>query len=209
MEYIYNNDKYVVEIIRKNNKNTYIRVKNNIIYVTTNYFSTNHSIKKLINDNSIAINKMIDKSLKKSEIEDSFYLFGKKYDIIYGSFSEIDIVEDKIYASDEKKFNKWLNSYISNIFLEHLNYWYNQFEEKIPVPNLKIRKMTSRWGVCNIKNKNVTLNYTLFKYDIECLDYVIIHELSHFIHPNHSKDFWTLVSKYCFNYKNIRKKLRG
>ena len=53
--------------------------------------------------------------------------------------------------------------------------------------------MTSRWGVCNIKNHNVTLNYNLSKYDICCLDYVIVHELSHFIHPNHSRDFWHKV----------------
>ena len=80
--------------------------------------------------------------------------------------------------------------------------------EDIPVPNLKIRKMRTRWGVCNTKNHNVTLNYNLYKYDIECLDYVIIHELSHFIFPNHSKNFWQQVSKYCPNYKEIRRKLK-
>ena len=69
--------------------------------------------------------------------------------------------------------------------------------------------MTSRWGVCNIKNHNVTLNSELSKYDISALDYVIVHELSHFIHHNHSKDFWLLVSKYCPNYKDIRKMLRS
>lgn len=69
--------------------------------------------------------------------------------------------------------------------------------------------MTSRWGVCNIKNHNVTLNSELSKYDINALDYVIVHELSHFIHHNHSKDFWLLVGKYYPNYKNIRKMLRN
>ena len=69
--------------------------------------------------------------------------------------------------------------------------------------------MTSRWGVCNLKNKNITLNLDLLKYDIVCLDYVIVHELSHFIYPNHSSNFWQLVSKYCPNYKEIRKKLKS
>ena len=90
-----------------------------------------------------------------------------------------------------------------------MDYYYNIFEEQIPIPNLKIRKMTSRWGVCNIKNHNVTLNLELSKYNIECLNYVIVHELSHFIHPNHSKDFWFLVGKYYPNYKEIRKYLRN
>ena len=68
--------------------------------------------------------------------------------------------------------------------------------------------MTSRLGVCNIKNKNITLNLELSKYNIEALDYVIVHELSHLIHPNHSKEFWILVSKYYPNYKQIRKYLK-
>ena len=74
--------------------------------------------------------------------------------------------------------------------------------------NIMIRKMTSRWGVCNIKNHNVTLNYHLCKYDICCLDYVIVHELSHFIHPNHSREFWNLVGKYYPKYKECRKMLK-
>ena len=105
-------------------------------------------------------------------------------------------------------FNNYLSKYIHEVYEERLNYWYNLFEEKIPVPNLKIRKMTSRWGVCNLKNKNVTLNLELSRYDTNALDYVIVHELSHFIYPNHSKDFWTLVGKYYPKYKEVRKYLR-
>ena len=68
--------------------------------------------------------------------------------------------------------------------------------------------MKTRWGVCNIRDNSVTLNSKLIEYDIEELDYVIIHELSHFIHFNHSKAFWNQVEKYTPNYKQIRKKLK-
>lgn len=207
MVFEYNDKSYSVEIIRKNNKNIYIRVKNSKIIITCSYFTTNKQIDKLIKDNYDSIVKMIDRSEKRIEKENKFYLFGNVYDVIYG-FNELEISNNKIYVSNEKELNKYLNNKINDIFSERLNYWYNLFEEKIPVPNLKIRKMTSRWGVCNLKNKNITLNYNLYKYDINCLDYVIIHELSHFIHPNHSKDFWNLVSKYCSNYKELRKKLK-
>ena len=198
---------YDIEITRKNNRNTYVRVKNGKIVVTTNYLTNKNSILKLINDNSDSIIKMIDKDLKKIEKNDNFYYFGKKYDVIYG-FKDIDISDDKIYVLDKKNLDKYINKNILDIFSNRLNYWYNVFEEKIPVPNLKIRKMTSRWGVCNIRNHNVTLNYNLFKYDMCCLDYVIVHELSHFIYPNHSKDFWNLVSKYYPKYKECRKMLK-
>ena len=208
MNFEYNDNLYNVNIVRKNNKNTYIRVKNNEIYVTTSYFSTNKNIYKLINENRDAIIKMIDKSNKKED--NSFKIFGKRYIIVYGeNFKEVEISDNIICANDDKMLNKYICKYINNIYQEHLDYWYDKFEEKILVPNLKIRKMTSRWGVCNLRNKNVTLNLELFKYDIKCLDYVIVHELSHFIFPNHSKDFWNLVGKYYPNYKEVRKILKS
>ena len=202
-----NGNYYDVEIIKKNNKNTYVRVKNGKIVVTTNYLTSKNSIIKLIMDNKDSIISMIDKDSKRIEKSENFYYFGKRYDVIYG-FRDIDISDDKIYVYDKKSLDKYINKNIYDIYLERLNYWYNVFEEDIPVPNLKIRKMTSRWGVCNIKNYNVTLNYQLSKYDICCLDYVIVHELSHFIHPNHSRDFWNLVGKYYPRYKECRKMLK-
>jgi len=202
-----NGNVYDIEIIKKNNRNTYIRVKNGKIIVTTNYFTSKNGVMKLINDNVDSITRMIDKDCKKQDKNNEFYYFGKKYDIIYG-FKTIDISDDKIYVLDKKSLDKYINKNIIEIFSNRLNYWYNLFEEKIPVPNLKIRKMTSRWGVCNIKNHNVTLNYMLSRYDICCLDYVIVHELSHFIHPNHSKEFWNLVCKYYPKYKECKKMLK-
>ena len=201
------NIKYEVEIIKKNNRNTYIRVKNGKVLVTTNYLTSKNSIMKLINDNIDTIKKMIDKDKKRLDKQEEFYYFGKKYDLIYG-FNEIEFSDNKIYANNSRDFKKYLDKEIIRIYKERLDYWYNVFEEDIPVPNLKIRNMTSRWGVCNIKNHNVTLNYQLSKYDSSCLDYVIVHELSHFIHPNHSRDFWSLVGKYYPKYKECRKMLK-
>ena len=207
MIYTYNNVNYQVEIIKKNNKNTYLRVKDGKIVVTTNYLVSKSKIEKLIKDNTSFINKNLDRYNNKVK-DTSFKLFGNSYDIIYG-LPSTEITNNKIYTKDSKSLNKYLSKYITSIYQERLNYWYNIFEENIPVPNLKIRKMTSRWGVCNTKNHNVTLNLELSKYNIDALDYVIVHELSHFIYPNHSKDFWSLVSKYYPDYKIIRKKLKN
>ena len=207
MQVVINDNIYDVEVIKKNNRNTYIRVKNGRIVVTTNYLASKNSIKKLIEDNISSIQKMIDMDNKRKDKEESFYYFGKKYDVIYG-FNEVEITNDKIYAPNKQKLDKYILKDIINIYQERLNYWYNVFEEDIPIPILKIRKMTSRWGVCNIRSHNVTLNYNLSKYDISCLDYVIVHELSHFIHHNHSKNFWFLVEKYYPKYKECKKMLK-
>lgn len=202
-----NNNIYNIEIIRKNNRNTYIRVKNGKIIVTTNYLTTKKSIIDLINNNINSIIKMINNDEKRQEKTENFYYFGAKYDVIYG-FNDIEFNTNKIYAPNKQKLDKYLDNDIKRIFKSRLDYWYNTFEERIPIPNLKIRKMTTRWGVCNIKNHNVTLNYNLSKYDIKCLDYVIVHELSHFIHHNHSKEFWSLVEKYYPKYKECKKMLK-
>ena len=207
MNIVINDKSYDIEILKKNNKNTYIRVKNSKIIVTTNYLTSKNAIIKLIQDNLSSITKMIDTDNKKQDKVANFYYFGKCYDVIFG-FNDFEFTENKIYALNQKELEKHLNNAIKKIYLERLNYWYNLFEEKIPTPNLKIRKMTSRWGVCNIKNHNVTLNYMLSKYDISCLDYVIVHELSHFVHHNHSREFWSLVAKYYPQYKECKKMLK-
>lgn len=94
------------------------------------------------------------------------------------------------------------------IYKQRLDYIYNLYKEDIPYPKLRIRKMKTRWGVCNRKDNIVTLNSELIKYGYQQIDYVIVHELSHFIYFDHSKNFWLQVSKYCKDYKVIRKTLK-
>ena len=74
-------------------------------------------------------------------------------------------------------------------------------------PALKIRKMKSRWGSCNYTNKIITLSTHLIYCTEEQIEYVIIHEFSHLIVPNHSKDFYRVLTEFCPNYKEIRKEL--
>lgn len=210
MEFIYKDKSYEVIIIKKNNKNTYVRVRDNKIYVTTNYFATNRSIDKLLKEHYSAIGRMIDRSIKREEKKELFLLFGKFYKIIYTDLVEkIELEDETIRVINEETLCKWLDQFIHTTFYNHLMHWYDNFEESIPIPTLKIRKMKTRWGVCNTRTKTITLNLELFRYDMECLDYVVIHELSHLLVPNHSRAFWSVVEKYCPNYKEIKKKLKN
>ena len=109
---------------------------------------------------------------------------------------------------DKKHLLKWYKDEMTSVFTTRLDYCHKLFKENIPYPNLRIRSMKTRWGVCNRKSKTITLNYNLIYYDIKCLDYVITHELSHFIEFNHSKKFWDVVYKYYPNYKEARKELK-
>ena len=204
MEYELNNQKYNVIIKRKSNKNTYIRVdENKNIIVTTNYFVTNTRIKKILDDNINFLNKTLNKKEKKG-----FYLMGKKCDIIFDESINIEVENNIIKVKNEKVLNKWYSNKIHEIFKERLDFYYNKFDENIPYPILKIRTMKTRWGVCNRRINSITLNLNLIKYDYDCLDYVIVHELSHFIHFDHSKNFWSLVEENEPNYRQIRKEMR-
>ena len=206
----YNGNKYEIVIIKKDNKNTYIRVKEDLkIYVTTNRFTSNRSIERLIKDNYSNIISMIEKARNKKEKSEKSMILGKEVDVISFSLQdEPELYNNKFYVKDVSKLDKYLKEYAFKIFSERLDVIYNRFVENIPYPKLKIRKMTTRWGVCNKRDKTITLNIELIRMDIKYLDYVITHELSHFIHFDHSRDFWNLVGKYCNNYKELRKEMR-
>jgi predicted metal-dependent hydrolase len=69
-----------------------------------------------------------------------------------------------------------------------------------PLPNLSLRKMRNRWGSCSSKGA-ITLNSLLMKMPVECIDYVIVHELCHLWEFNHSKAFYQLMSRLMPEWK--------
>lgn len=209
MQLRYNDNNYDIVIERKNNKRTYIRVKDDLkIHVSTNYFETNFSIKKLIKDNYRDICKMIDNATVKKENNSGFFYLGKKYTIVHIEGDDISFSNDIVYIGRDVDIDKWYKSKAKDLFLERLNYNYDNFSRKIPYPKLRIRKMTSRWGVCNIMTHIITLNLNLIKRDTKYLDYVIVHELSHLVHGDHSSRFWKLVGENMPDYKKYREEMK-
>lgn len=80
-------------------------------------------------------------------------------------------------------------------------------EHELPFKNVSFKKLQSRWGSCD-RNKNIIINSYLVQLPWPQIDYVLIHELSHTIHPNHSADFWALVSQCLPDYKERRKQMK-
>ena len=210
MQLTYNNKDYDIVINKKfSQKNTYIRVKKDLkVTVTTNYFVTNHAIDKLIRDNYERICKMIDFQEKKVKNNNGFFYLGKQYVVIYSDIKGIKFDDDKVYIGNDFDIDNWYKNEAKKLFLERLNYNYEKFTKSIPYPKLRIRKMTTRWGVCNIKTHIITLNLELMKRDIGYLDYVIIHEMSHLIHGDHSRSFWKLVESNMPDYKKYREEMK-
>ena len=151
---------------------------------------------------------MINIVKKKKSKEEYFYYLGRKYDLVYLNKKGITFGEEKVFVDQSFNLDKWYKKEAEKVFQIELDKMYNNFVYKIPYPSLSIRKMKTRWGVCNIKTHKVTLNLELIKKDIKYLDYVIVHELSHLLYANHSKAFWDCVGENYRDYKKIRKELK-
>ncbi len=96
--------------------------------------------------------------------------------------------------------------------IEFQNLFWNAYgifrrDYQIKINDISVRKMKSRWGSCRPKVGRLTFNLLLLYVPRECAEYVIYHELCHYLELNHSKRFWAHVAEYVPDYKAIEKKL--
>lgn len=127
-----------------------------------------------------------------------------------GGFFEI-IVPDKENKSEiAQLLRNWYEERAKIIFTQHFEKCLNQTRNILSLSekpiNLKIRPMRTRWGSCSNRG-NINLNLELIKTPLNCIDYVIIHELCHFKQMNHSKDFWLLVSQCMPHWQKYKSQL--
>ena len=79
----------------------------------------------------------------------------------------------------------------------------------VPYPALKLRKMTSRWGSCHYRRASITLNTALAACPEELQDYVALHELCHFLWPDHSPRFYAALTERMPDWRERRQRLTG
>ena len=77
------------------------------------------------------------------------------------------------------------------------------------LPNIKMRQMKTQWANCNPNKKTLTFSVNLAFAPIEAIEYVVVHELCHFIHPNHSPSFYAEVEKVLPDWKDRRELLKN
>ena len=96
------------------------------------------------------------------------------------------------------------------IFTEILDEVYPAFiPYGIARPKLRVRTMKSCWGSCLVNKGIITLNRKLLMKHRECIEYVVVHELCHFIHPNHSKEFYKFMEQFMPDWKERKGRLNG
>lgn len=211
MTVIIEDEEYEVVIEKKRIKNTYIRVKPDLkIYVSTSVFSSEKYVKELIENNIKSIMKMINAQKKRIDKEERFFYLGKEYKVVITNVvKKITFDEDYVYVPKKSDLEKFLIKEAKDFLPKELDRIYNIMNNpKIPYPKVNIKKMTRKWGYNRRSDNLVTLNRELIKYDIDDIDYVIVHELCHFLHFNHSKAFWDSVEYYKPDYKKNKKNLK-
>lgn len=197
---------YIIEY--KKIKNIYFRVKDDLkIHISVSPRVSINYIENLLKENSSSIIKMYNFVIKKMNVKEELLYLGNPLKLVI-SDGKPYISNDYIYAKDEESAKEYIYSLAFDVFNKRVERIKSLYPE-LPNFKLKIRKMKSKWGVCNIRSMSVTLNTELILKDVHLIDYVIIHELTHFNHMDHSAAFWKDVSKYYPYYKEARKELNS
>ena len=173
---------------RRNIKHVYLRVLNpNLIQIKTNIYYTLLDARDLIEKKLAWIENSIIRLEEKNINEDEFLYLGERKKI-----------EDFKIKNIDNFYKKEIVKYLPNLVDE-----YSKKMNLFPT-SIKYRKNKRTWGSCNYKN-GLNFNILLMKFPIELMEYVVIHELAHIKHKNHSKKFWDLVKEFCPDYKQREK----
>lgn len=108
----------------------------------------------------------------------------------------------------DKKFSDWWRKQAIDIYNKIVDELMPIFSKhKVVRPDICIRKMKTLWGSCTKSKNKITLNEYLLKADISCIEYVILHELTHLIYHNHNKEFYDFITIYMPDWQERKKKL--
>jgi len=206
-------DLSVEHICKATLKNSYISVTHAKITLKTPKVSSKY-IEQLLIDKEPWIRKQLSKleqkGVTKINLEDEVLLFGEVFSIDVNEAEVLRGYLQKLKIENRENILKCYDRFYKHHAQLYLTPRLEYFSQIMGLrySELKFRKMKSRWGSCSSVG-TVTLNTELMKVKKELIDYVIVHELAHLKHMNHSKRFHSLVEKYLNNSSILRKELKN
>ena len=105
-------------------------------------------------------------------------------------------LEKQLYSFYRKELRKRLLLMVQD---------YSQ-QMSLEVPTFKIRYMKTKWGSCATSNQRIWFNIELAKKPLECIEYIVVHELTHLLERNHNKRFILLLDQFMPTWR-LQKKL--
>ena len=210
-------------VTKKKIKNFIIRIYPDLrIAVSVPIHASNKDIENFIQSKKEWIETTLEKikvakENKNTLKESSIKILGKEIDkkIIESDLERIRLTDTSIYIYSkditnlkiDKKLLEWKVEKLKAILDEYLVKYTKLLNRNINY--YQIKKLSSAWGIYHKKENYISFNFDLIEKDIECIEYVVLHELCHIFFMNHQKDFWALVEKYMPDYKIRRKKLKN
>lgn len=217
-------DGIVIEVQRKRIKNMHLHVKpDGRVFITAPLYLHETEIEKFARVNALWIKDSLKKyenipKLKERlyETGETVFIFGKEYKFVFipGNGNEFSIKEDKaMLIMKPDSTTEQRIQYMRNVFRNILS---NQVKDLFPkweeITGLKaqewhIKYMKTRWGTCNPSAKRIWLSLQLVQHPVRCIEYVILHELTHFKVHNHGKDFKAEMDKFMPRWQEVKKEL--
>lgn len=148
---------------------------------------------------------------------ESIYYLGRQYRLkisegntsvkLLGKYLLVEVTDKTNKAKIESLVNTWYLDHAKLKFKERIELLQPILvKESLTLNELKIRKIGKRWGSCTTKG-NIVLNIDLIKVPVNCIDYVLTHEICHLKHHNHGTEFWGMLTKYCSDWVKLKEKL--
>ncbi len=205
------------EIIRTSNRHTYLSIKDGKLLVKANQSICEKEIEELIIKKQIWIKKHTNSNTKIRKQEDLsnndyIYFGGESYKIIT-NLDTSKVSQNNIYlkVKDNTNYellvalNDFYAKNLSDLLEEYIDYWADKMQ--LTPSKISLRNMTSRWGSCSSVG-NLSFNVNLAQLPKSVVEYIVIHELAHLKHKNHSAYFWGFVAKFLPEYKKQEKILK-
>lgn len=194
-------------------KNSYISVKKNGEIVLKTPKVSDDFIQRLLLQREPWIRNQLQKvsSLQTLSVvlEDEILLFGEVFSIDIDEAKELRESLQKVKISNKESVIRCYERFYKNYALSYITQRAAHFAKvmQLNYSELKFKKMRSRWGSCSSKGV-ITFNTELIKLDKKLIDFIVVHELAHLKHMNHSKEFHTLVRSYIHDAKTLNQKLK-
>ena len=214
---------YTVHVTRKRIKNLYLRVlPQEGICVNTPQRTTDAEISRFVLSRTDWIEQQLEKQARivprGFADGDVVPYFGKNLTLrvmdctghthiaLHGDTLELTIRPDAGVAGRKKTVDAW---YRAELY-EAAGAMLPTIERTVGkrAGELRVRDMKTRWGTCNIKTAMITLNLRLAERPVECLRYVLTHELCHLHEAGHGERFWKRMDVYYPDWKRVRKLLK-
>lgn len=195
---------YPVDIKRnKGQKNTYLRFIKDTFFISTNLYSSDKEVEKIILEYGQKLIKR-KKNVINFKTDDGLYILGEEHK---ADDNFIDFLGHKLLVTDLEVFYKKNKKLFYDFFLNELRSCEEKTNSKY-VHDLILKNTKTLYGRNNIKTHEIMLNFSLIHYDKKIIDSVIIHEICHDSNRYHNSEFYNLVYSYCPDYDILNKKLR-